>query len=81
MTALFDRLVQASLEGSRAHRRRLAGVPPCAGAARVVSRRAVVAATLKLPVGLAGIDPISLPILPPVTLLLYPVAADRGWPS
>ncbi len=64
MTALFDRLVQASLEGSLL----IAGVwlvcrlaPALPASFRVVLWWL---AALKLLVGLAGIDPISLPILP-----------------
>jgi hypothetical protein len=68
MTALFDRLAQASLEGSLL----IAGVwlvcrlaPALPASFRVVLWWL---ATLKLLVGLAGIDPISLPILPPAAL-------------
>jgi beta-lactamase regulating signal transducer with metallopeptidase domain len=68
MTALFDRLAQASLEGSLL----IAGVwlvcrlaPALPASFRVVLWWL---ATLKLLVGLAGIDPIPLPILPPAAL-------------
>ena len=68
MTALFDRLAQASLEGSLL----IAGIwlvcrlaPALPASFRVVLWWL---ATLKLLVGLAGIDPIPLPILPPAVL-------------
>ena len=65
MTALFDRLVQASLEGSLL----IAGVwLACRLAPALPASFRVVLwwlAALKLLVGLAGIDPIPLPILPP----------------
>ena len=64
MTALFDRLVQASLEGSLL----IAGVwLVCRFAPALPASFRVVLwwlAMLKLLVGLAGIDPIPLPILP-----------------
>ena len=65
MTALFDRLVQASLEGSLL----IAGVwLACRLAPALPASFRVVLwwlAALKLLVGLAGIDPIPVPILPP----------------
>ena len=65
MTALFDRLIQASLEGSLL----VAGVwVACRLAPSLpVSLRVVLwwLASLKLLVGLAGIDPVPLPILAP----------------
>ena len=70
MTVLFDRLVQASLEGSLL----IAGVwLACRLAPALPASFRVVLwwlATLKLLVGLAGIDPIPLPILPPAALPL-----------
>ena len=70
MTVLFDRLVQASLEGSLL----IAGVwLACRLAPALPASFRVVLwwlAALKLLVGLAGIDPIPLPILPPAALPL-----------
>jgi bla regulator protein BlaR1 len=86
MTALFDRLAQASLEGSLL----IAGVwlvcrlaPALPASFRVVLWWL---ATLKLVVGLAGIDPIPLPILPPaapaavVTQATRPATSDSSIP-